>query len=86
MFIVRRTNFVKASINEMILIEMLVARRRAFLVMHSLYNPSFCSDSTNKDISRFFLKLSHLLKFIWYCIGVLPFVLNYFVSITGDFF
>ena len=39
--------------------------------MPSLYNPSFCSDLTNTDFTRFFLKLSHLLKFIWYldCTG-----------------
>ena len=42
-----------------------------FLVRHSLYNPSFCSDSTNTDSNRFFVKLSLLVKFIWYCMSVL---------------
>ena len=61
----------------MILLKSLVTWSRVFLAMHSFYNPSFCSKSTNTDFSRFFLKLSHLLKFIWYCISVLSFLLKY---------
>ena len=54
-----------------------------FLVRHSLYNPSFCSDSTNTDSSRFFVKLSFPLEFISCCMSVFSFVLRF--SITGDF-
>ena len=39
----------------MILPKMLVNWRGMFLVRHSLYNPSFCSDSTNTDSYRFFV-------------------------------
>ena len=48
-----------------------------FLVRHSWYDPSFCSDSTNADSNRFFIKLSLVVKFIWYCMSVLSFVLIY---------
>ena len=56
-----------------------------FLVRHSLYNPSFCSDSTNTDSSRFFVKLSFPLEFISCCMSVFSFVLRFYFSITGDF-
>ena len=55
-----------------------------FLVRDSLYNPSFCSDSTNTDSYRFLVKLSLSVEFIWCCISVFSFVLKIF-PITGDF-
>ena len=59
-----------------------------FLVKHSLYNPSFFSDSTITDSNRFFVKLSLFLKFILYCMSVLSlkFVLIYFFPVTADSF
>ena len=65
---------------------MLVTWRGMFLVKHSLYNPSFFSDLTKTDSNRFFVKLSLLLKFIWYCMTVLSFVLIYFFPVTADSF
>ena len=56
-----------------------------FLVRHSLYNPSFCSDSTNTDSYPFFVKLSLPVEFIWCCLSVFSFVLRFCFSITGDF-
>ena len=71
----------------MILPEMLVTWRGMFLVRHSLYNPSFCSDSTNTDSNRFFAKLSLPVKFLWFCTSVLSFLLMYiFSSIRADSF
>ena len=72
----------------MILPEMLVNKRGMFLVRLSLYNPSFCSDSTNTNSNCFFVKRSLLVKFIWSCMSVLSFVLIYihFFSIKADFF
>ena len=58
-----------------------------FLVKHSLYNPSFVSGSTNTDSNRFFVKMIFLLKFIWYCMTVLSFVLIcFFFPITAGSF
>ena len=62
---------------------MLVTWRGTFL---SLYNPSVFSDLTNTDSNRFFVKLSLLQKFIWYCMTVLSFVLIYFFPVTADSF
>ena len=56
---------------------MLVNKRGMFLVRLSLYNPSFCSDSTNTDSNCFLVKLNPLVKFIWSCMSVLSFVLIY---------
>ena len=50
----------------------------------SLYNPSFCSDSTNTDSYRFFVKLSFSVEFIWCCISVFSIILRFF-PIAGDF-
>ena len=56
-----------------------------FLVRHSLYNPSFCSDSTNSGSYRFFVKLSFPLEFISCCMSAFSFVLRFYFSITVDF-
>ena len=50
-----------------------------------MYNPSFCSDLTNTDACRFFVKLSFPLEFISCCMSVFSFVLRFYFFITGDF-
>ena len=65
---------------------MLVTWRGMFLVRHSLHNPIFCSDSTNTDSNRFFVKLRLLVKFIWYCMSVLSFLWIYLYFFRNSWF
>ena len=56
-----------------------------FLVNHSLYNPMFCSYSTQTDSYRFFVKLNLLVIFtlmLHECV----FITEIVISSTGDSF